>query len=101
MNEKLKKLTKQNDTLRKNQRKRATNMPGPSEELAQQHTDIIHAAQKYIILTTLFSSKKTLMQCNSNLVLFILLTRNEQYFLLHAKKQAEYLKVFQIVLADL
>ena len=66
----------------------------PSEELAQQCTDIMHAAQKYTILATPFSSKETFRQCNSNLILFISLTRNEQYFLLHTKKQAEYLEVF-------
>ena len=73
----------------------------PSEELAQWHTDIMHAAQKYTILTTPFSSKKILRQCNSNLVLSISLIRNEWYFLLHAEKQAEYLEVFQVVPADL
>ena len=73
----------------------------PSEELAQQHTNIMYAAQKYTILATLFSSKETLRQCNFNLVLSISLAGNEQYSLLHAKKQAEYLEVFQMVLADL
>ena len=76
-------------------------MLGPSEELAQWRTDIICAAQKYTVLATPFSSKETLRQCDPNLVPSILLTGNEQYFSLHAKKQAEYLEVFQVVPADL
>ena len=74
-------------------------MLGSFEELAYQHTNIMHAAQKYTILATPFSSKKTLRQYNSNLVLSILLTGNKQ--LLHTEKQAEYLKVFQMIPADL
>ena len=76
-------------------------MPGPSKELAQRRTDIMRAAQKYTVLATPFSSEETLRQCDPNLVPSISLTGNEWYSSLHAEKQAEYLKVFQVVLADL
>ena len=76
-------------------------MLGPSEELAQRHTNIMCAAQKYTILATPFFSEETLRQCNPNLVPSISLTGNERYSSLHAEKQAEYLEVFQVVPADL